>query len=233
MARWYFLNHDWWPSMFHDLFFIEHCMYKTISENLPTSEPGSTTKTEYEAMRAPSSGGCRNRAASGFWDDGSFRDRDLDRLLAASAKSKMSSSSSSSEGEEQSTFSHSSRKMKQEKNVNIDILELFLHQCWKWNAICCLPLQTRMSHWKCTLWDSGNLNMEKIFASAIPLSRSYTNSETMFLSGHLEKKDNILKREKQRDFLSQNFRDYDFGGKKEISRDNGSRRKRWQTILYC
>lgn len=47
-------------------------------------------------------------------------------------------------------------------------------------------LQTRMSHWKWTRLLSGNLNMEKILASARPLSRSYTNSDTMLRSAQLK-----------------------------------------------
>jgi len=48
-----------------------------------------------------------------------------------------------------------------------------------------LPLQTRMSHWKCTLLLSGNLNMEYNSASATPFNTLYSNVDMIVGSGHL------------------------------------------------
>ncbi len=48
------------------------------------------------------------------------------------------------------------------------------------------PLQTTMSHWKCTRLLSGNLNIENNVASAVPFNLLYVNLDIIFGSGHLQ-----------------------------------------------
>ena len=56
-----------------------------------------------------------------------------------------------------------------------------------------LPLHTKMSHWKCTLLLSGNLNMEYSFASAFPFGMSYLKADIIFFSGHLKKQTKYIR----------------------------------------
>ena len=51
---------------FDSLVHLDLSKNDSINLYVPTCSPGSNTKTEYDAIRAPSSAGCC-KSASGFW----------------------------------------------------------------------------------------------------------------------------------------------------------------------